>query len=369
MEVIVMDNDTPRPRNELSRAGKADDRSLPAATRDKIAKGLENINEANISKALIAIFGQVELSADVIKYIQRGTVYLAEVPKKLQKDFIGGRLKFMEKSTGEMVGEIVGPNNFGNRGHVIIKDAGVFHSNIPHDLTTIAMQQQLKQMAAVLDEVRSRVVELQKTYDGSLLGELRGMRDQLAQVQSIDDLENQRDLVKGAITQLNLTRGKITDRLIEEMKKIPEVPRSGLSRLIKTITHEGFRERVVSGYEKTQELFGYYLTASELLAYAYALLGESGTYENIFSPDGELLMDSSLENLKQSEKILGICDERWYSSPNKYLGRIKREAQKVFLSKPESITIEITGDQIMEAIESVGSEKERENGKTGSESL
>ena len=348
-----MDNGDMKPRNEIIKVGPADDRNLPATTRDKIAKGLANINDANISKALTAIFSKAEITADAVKYIQRGTVYLAEVPKKLQADFTAGRLKFMEKSSGEMVGEIVGLNNFGNKGHVIIKEAGMLHSDIPHDLTTIAMQQQLAQMAAVLDEVRSRVIEIQKTYDESLLGELRGMRDQLAQVQNVDDLENQRDLIKGAITQLNLTRGKITQRLIAEMHKMPDVPEATWRSIFRSLLNKDFRDNVESGYEKIQELFGYYLTSSELLAYAYALLGESRTYEDIFTPDSELLKESSLANLIRSEKVLGICEERWYSAPNMYLGRVKSEAKQIFLSKPDTIMIEVTGEQIMEAIENV----------------
>ncbi len=357
-----MDNNDKTPRREITKTGLADDRNLPATDRDRIAKGLSNISSANISKALTTVFKQTEIGADVVKFIQRGTVYLAEVPKKLQKDFTEGNLKFMEKSTGELVGEIVGLNNFGNRGHVIIKDAGVLHSNIPHDLTTIAIQQQLAQMAAVLDEVRSRVIEVQKTYDESLLGELRGMRDQLAQVQSVDDLENQRDLIKGAITHLNLTRGKITQRLIAEMQKMPEIPQSEWAVIWATLFKKGYRERIVTGYEKVQELFGYYLTSSQLLAYAYALLGERQTYKDIFTPDDELLKRSSLGNLKRSEDFIGICDERWYNAPDAYLGRIKREAQQVFLTNPDTIIIEVTGEQILEAIDNVGSAEEREEG-------
>ena len=348
-----MDISDKQPRNEIIKAGQADDRNLPATTRDKIVKGLTAINGANICRTLTTIFSKAEITADSVKYIQRGTVYLAEVPKKLQKDFSEGKLRFMEKSSGELVGEIVGPNNFGNKGHAIIKDAGILHSDIPHDLTTIAMQQQLAQMAAVLDEVRSRVIELQKTYDESLLGELRGMRDQLAQVQNVDDLENQRDLIKGAVTQLNLTRGKITQRLIAEMQKIPDVPEATWRSIFRSLFNKDFKDDVESGYEKIQELFGYYLAASELLAYAYALLGESRTYEDIFTPDSELFMNSGLANLKRSEKVLGISKERWYSAPSKYLGRVKTQAQRIFLSIPDTIMIEVTGEQIMEAIENV----------------
>ena len=346
--------------NEIIKSEDADDRSLPAVTRDKITRGIANINRTNISKVLTTVFYQSDLGADFVKHLQRGKVYLAEVPKKLQADFDAGELQFMTlKETGEQVSELVRPGEFGNRGHMIIRDADIVHSNIPHDLAAIAMQQQLAQMAAVLDEVRSRIIELQKTYDESLLGELRGMRDQLAQVQSVDDLETQRDLVKGAITHLNLTRGKITQRLIAEMKQnMPDVPATGIGRFFKSFWKEGFRDNVVASYEKVQELFGFYLAASQLLAYAYALLGEQRMYEDIFTPDGELMTDSNLVNLIRCEDIVGIEGERWYNNPQRFLGLVKQQAQRVFVQNPDVITIEVTGDQLLEVVENVKKGKE-----------
>ena len=348
-----MSHNDKQSRNEIIQTGAANDRSLPSTTRDKIAAGLANINEAYISRALTAIFSRAEIAADAVKYIKRGTVYLAEIPKKLQKDFSNGKLQFMEKSTGELVGEIVAPGEFGNKGHVIIKDAGILHSDIPHDLTTIAMQQQLAQMAATLNEVRSRLIELEKTYDASLLGELRGMRDQLAQVQSVEALTSKHDLIIGAITNLNSVRGRITQRLIDEMQKLPNVPESVWKSLLKSLFDKDYKDHVESGYEKIQEFFEYYLTASELLAYAYALIGEADTYDDIFTPDTDLLNNDGFANLKRSEKVLGIFGERWYSAPDKYLGRIKSEAKRVFLVDSDMIKIELIGEQIMEAIENV----------------
>lgn len=344
--------------NGIIPSGSADDRSLPATTRDKITKGLSNINNANISKALTTVFQQADLGADFARYIQRGKVYLAEIPRKLQSEFDEGKVKFMTiKDTGEQVSELVGPNNFGTRSHMIIKDADIVHSNIPHDLATIAMQQQLAQMAAVLDEVRSRLIEMQQTYDASLLGELRGMRDLLAQVQTVKDLETQHDLIKGAIVDLNKTRGKITERLIDEMKKMPEVPDSAFKRVFRTFWKEGYRDNVVSGYEKIQELFGYYLAASQLLAYAYALIGEEQVYETIFTPDSELGNKQFLHNLINSEGIIGIEGERWYSNPQRYLGYVLEEAKRLFVQKSDVIAIELTGEQLLEAVENVRAEK------------
>ena len=349
--------------NEIIKPGNADDRSLPAATRDKITRGLSNINNANISKALTTIFQQADIGADFIRHLQRGKVYLAEIPKKIQQDFDDGKVKFMTlKETGEQVSELVGPNIFGTRSHMIIKDADIVHSNIPRDLATIAMQQQLAQMAAVLDEVRSRLIEMKQTYDESLLGELRGMRDLLAQVQTVEDLETQRDLIKGAIIQLNKTRGKITQRLIAEMQRMPEVPASTFKRIFRTIMKEGFRDKVLSGYEKIQELFGYYLAASQLLAYAYALIGEEQVYETVFTPDAEIENDLYLGNLINSEVMVGVEGERWYNNPQRYLGFVQKEAHRIFFEDSDVIAIELTGEQIMEAIENVGEEREEQEG-------
>lgn len=79
--------------NEIIKPGNADDRSLPAATRDKITRGLSNINNANISKALTTIFQQADIGADFIRHLQRGKVYLAEIPKKIQQDFDDGTVR------------------------------------------------------------------------------------------------------------------------------------------------------------------------------------------------------------------------------------------------------------------------------------
>lgn len=71
--------------NEIIKSGNADDRSLPAAIRDKIARGLSNINNANISKVLTTVFQQVDLGADFLRHLQRGKVYLAEIPKNFSQ--------------------------------------------------------------------------------------------------------------------------------------------------------------------------------------------------------------------------------------------------------------------------------------------
>lgn len=89
------------------------------------------------------------------------------------------------------------------------------------------------------------------------------------------------------------------------------------------------------------------------------MLGKTRTYDDIFTPDAELLDNCNLTNLSKSEKVLGICEERWYSVPSKYLGHVKTQVQQIFLSKPDTIQIEVTGKQIMEAIANVeqGSEE------------
>ena len=352
-------DDGSKERNS-QRLGKADDQALPALARDKIAIGLTKVSKENLSRALLNLFGKVEFGADMVKHIQRGKIYLAEIPKKLQADFDEGKLRFMTLRSGEQVTELVGPNNFGTRGHMILKQTDWIHTNIPKDFTLIATQQQLARMAQVLDEVRSRIMELQTTYDEGLLGELRGMRDQLSQVQSLEDLETQKDLVKGAITQINLTRGKVVQRMLHEMQSMPDVPENTLRKLIRSFWSKSFRSNVESGYGKIQELFGYYLAASQLLAYAYGFLGEKRAYDAIFLPDQEMLRKDWRENLIRSEDIVGVDGKTWYKDPQRYLGLIEKEIQRIFATDSQKIVLSITGDMLLEVMEHVGDGKEEQ---------
>lgn len=348
MEHVVKESD-----DSLNLQNDAKQRCLPKRFKDNITSALQKRRDEKAAYALSMIFQHAEVDTEIVNSIQRKMVYLARIPKHLQPGIASGELTFMQKAdTGESLGAIVGPDHM-NRGFVRIEKGYVPNPNLLLSLSNLAMQQHLAQMALVLDEVRTRIKEIQDTLDHELFGELRGLRDQLEQISETKDSDSQKLLTLNAITALNITRGKITQRLIDEIKKMPNVPQNKYLRGWQTFWSKEFRKNVEGGYEKAQELFMYYLVATQLLAYAYSFLDEERSYQKVFVPDCELSQASAMQKLQAAEGILGATYEAWYKNPEQFLGRLSNEAKKLFANPQDAIEIEITGEQIMEAINNV----------------
>lgn len=326
------------------------EKCLPVTVRDKITSALSKMTEDKVSTTLASLLRSVETGSSVANTINRDLVYLARIPKNLEGGVISGELGFMRKAdTGEMLGAIVGPDHL-NRGFVRIEEGYMPSPDLLHSLSNLAMQQQLAHMAEVIDDVRSRVIVLQETYDKALYGELRGMHQQLIQMRDTQDPATRKSLATGAITSINKTRGRIEQRLIDELAKLPEAPATMLRALLKTFLTKGFKADLCDGYDKIQELFSYYLTASQLLAYIYAFLDEPAAYDDVFVPSPELLDNPNIRKLTLAEVCVGSIEDAWYKQPQEYLGRIQHESQRLFCDTRDYIEIEVTGKQLLEAL-------------------
>lgn len=335
---------------QISQPIGGNDRCLPAAVRDKITSTLSKITEGKVATTLASLLRSVETGSSVANTINRDLVYLARIPKHLESGVRAGELGFMQKAdTGEMLGAIVGPDHL-NRGFVRIEEGYMPTPELLRSLSNLAMQQQLAYMAEVINDVRSRVIVLQETYDKSLYGELRGMHQQLIQMRDTQDPTTRKSLATGAITSINNTRGKIEQRLIDELAKLPEAPATMLRALMKTLLTKGFKSDLCEGYDKIQELFSYYLTASQLLAYIYAFLDEPAAYDDVFVPSPELLDNPNIRKLSLAEVCVGSIEAAWYKHPQAYLGRIQHESQRLFCDSKDYIEIEVTGKQLLEAL-------------------
>ena len=326
------------------------EKCLPVTVRDKITSALSKMTEDKASTTLASLLRSVETGSSVANTINRDLVYLARIPKNLEGGVRSGELGFMQKAdTGEMLGAIVGPDHL-NRGFVRIEEGYMPSPDLLHSLSNLAMQQQLAHMAEVIDDVRSRVIVLQETYDKALYGELRGMHQQLIQMRDTQDPATRKSLATGAITSINKTRGRIEQRLIDELAKLPEAPATMLRALLKTFLTKGFKADLCDGYDKIQELFSYYLTASQLLAYIYAFLDEPAAYDDVFVPSPELLDNPNIRKLTLAEVCVGSIEDAWYKQPQEYLGRIQHESQRLFCDTRDYIEIEVTGKQLLEAL-------------------
>ena len=331
----------------------SDSRGLPAKVSDAIGSALQEIRDEKVIATFGQVFSGIQVSDEFRKSIDKTVTYIAKIPKHLEKDFAAGDLHFMVKSdTGENLGALVGADKM-NRGFVRIEEAAPVATNLAGSLASLAMQQQMAQIADVVNEVRSRVIELKTIHDRDLLGTLRGMHKQLNQIKDTHDAEVRRQLTTQAITVLNDTLGKIEQRLIDELDQLPDVPKNKIIAGIKVFFSTGYLPKIEQGYELIQELFEYYLSAMQMLAYAYAFLGEDNVATSVFKPGNELCNNPNFPKMVKAEALcadtsIGIT---WYKSPEKYLSKLSVETERILGGEEQYLTIEITGEQMLEVLD------------------
>lgn len=323
---------------------------LPAAFRDTVVSSLRKTTDEKALRTFASLMRSVEVGADFLNTIRRELVYIARIPKHLEGGVMSGALKFMKRTnTGESIGVIVDTDNV-SHGFVRIEQGTIPNPNLIHSLSNLAMQQQLAHMAETLDDIRSKVTILKEMHDSALYGKLRGMRDLLTQIMDAQNADTKKQLATNAITVLNETRGEITQRLVDEMKRLLESPAERFYVDMRVFFDKGFKTSVVDGYDKIQELFHHYLTATQLLAYAYAFLDEPTSFDVVFMPDLDLTNGHCLKKLVLAEMLVGCIEGAWYKEPELFIGRIRQEAQKMMDDTSDAFVIEVTGRQLLEAM-------------------
>ncbi len=324
---------------------------LPTKLKASITNALANITEEKALRMIVQSLESSEIRKKATELINKETVYIARIPKKLDGDFNAGLLDFMtDTKTGENLGVLVnGKNRI--QGHVNIERSAKT-VDMSANIATIALQQQMAQMTEVINDVRDRVIALQEGHDRDLYGSIRGMRQQMIQMSDARTDETRRQLAVNAITSLNEVRGKIEAAVLYALESMPFVPTSD-GKIVWEITKDKtFLQRAVETYDRIEELVSYYLAATQLLGYAYAFLGEENSFEDIFSPCDELFNQEMLQKLINAEMLYNEeIRDTWYKNPSDYMLRIRDASQQLFSSNNDDvIELEISGQKLLEAI-------------------
>lgn len=217
-------------------------------------------------------------------------------------------------------------------------------------LQNAAIMQQLMQITEIVSDIRSRVIALQKLHDTDLTGGIIGVRDLLLQIKDPNDLSFQKSVLASAVNDLNRDRGRIQQELIGLLEEMPEMPRTGFGRAWKIARDDQFCTDVSEKHHRVQWLFSLYLTATMLLGYAYAIVGEGRAYGRVFMPDAELMDNANLIKLVRAEKMfVTVPEDAWYKNTDEYLGRLGREAQRLF-ADDSACQLQLTGSELQEVL-------------------
>lgn len=325
--------------------------SMPDNIKKEIQDNINTVSREEADQILRDIFSQADIAKDAADMINPETIYVAKIPKNLQKDWQEGALHWMtKKETGESVAEIMGQEP-GVRAHAIIEEvdkAKTARSMLPTHLASYAQHQEIKQMAEVVNDVRDRVIALQGMYYDSMYGDLIGARDTLAQVEVSSDA-TRHGIINNLIPSLNGTRGRIIEALTRLLNNFPEVKDSAFGISGQIVKDKSFLTETFENYNRIQELFKCYLLATQLLGYAYAMIEEKASYKKVFIPNEQLVHHPALKNLANFEIALnGNFDQMWYKNPENFLDGIRVKVDMI--ASKNAVEIEYTGQQLINAI-------------------
>jgi hypothetical protein len=178
------------------------------------------------------------------------------------------------------------------------------------------------------------------------------MHQQLLQMRDARNPDTKKQLATHAITILNDVRGKIEVTILNTLRDIEFVPSTDRAILIKIAKNKNFLSDTVEKYDRIEELFGYYVTATQLLGYSYAFLDEPTSHKDIFTPSRELVENENLQKLTAAENLYEErINETWYKNPENYLLKIESSSHRVFMESSDIVEVEVTGEKLLEAIE------------------
>lgn len=323
---------------------------LPEKLKTSISNALANITE---EKALRLISQSIEnegIRKKAKEIINPETIYIAKIRHQNTGAFEAGLLNFMvDSKTGENLGVLVNEKHR-SQGFVAIEKMSK-SVDMSAEIATIALQKQLAQMAEVIDDVRRRVVALQEGQDKALKGRIEGMHDQMIQMRDATTEAHRKALAIQAITVLNDVRGQIGVAISDVLEKMPYVPNGKWKIVWEIAKDKTFLQRAVESYDRIEALVCYYLTATQLLGYAYAFLGEKASFEDVFCPRADLLNRTLTQKLEQAENLfIEKIEDAWYKNPYEYMLKIKAASQELFLPNEDVIEIEVSGRKLLEAV-------------------
>ena len=322
-------------------------KTLPLELKNKIVRSLSHITENEIMHFLSMSFESRELRQDLAAVVNRKTTYIARIPKKLEDRMARGLIDFMTDSkTGENLGTLVDERHR-IAGSVRIDRAPV-KVDMAANISRIAIQQQLAQVAAAIDDVRSRVISLQEGHDADLFGSIKGMHQQMLQMRNASNPETRRQLATHAITVLNDTRGRIETAIELALRDLPEVSGTDAGVLWQIAKDKGFLSKTDELYNRIEELASYYLAATQLLGYAFAFLDEPDPIEDVFTISESFLGGTNLSKLASAERLYNEpIGETWYKNPEKYFLGLKQSIHEIEEGQ-DYIEIELTGEELLE---------------------
>lgn len=320
--------------------------------------------EPGKAKVLVGqILQGARLASDLIEEIASSpetTEYVLRVPKRIQEGLDSGAYKLMQKKTGEMVGEVLQKAADSNR--MVVKQKlevvertsarAIDANSLMTDLSAIAIQQQMAEISAQLDEMIDIAKRIEQGQQDDRFALIQAAEDLLRMAAVTESDKERRSLIHRAQGKLAEGANKVSLAMNALIKGAESVPKSDAAITWKMLfTRGNYYEKMDEWFDRVQESFEMLEKAYGLLALCAVATGEpnqisallDGFETKIRSVDTAKLL--SMGNLHPDIDFSG----EWFADSKRYIANRKEDA--MLIAGGEYIDVKLTGRMLMEAIE------------------
>lgn len=295
----------------------------------------------------------------IIQGIQKGTRYVVQIPKELISDFNTNKLHMMQNSkTGIKWPELVQIEESGKTKIVsplpCVEEAfiqGNPFSEIANSYHNYYMAQQLQQMSQTLEKTLSVVVKIEKGQSNDRTGLLNSGRQQILLALSQKDVTSRTNAIQLGIKTLSDAQGQIAESFRQRVNDFKEIPQSQIKQCFKVFINGKYLSSKDEEFDRIQDDYDLYLKSTAMIATAYVAMGETENARRVF--------DFALHNMGQIDfskvKTIEYTHNKDEIEPlyDDAIAYLKSEEKKCIASAgcPSQIELEVSGVELMEAIE------------------
>lgn len=334
---------------------------------DSLIEGkILRLTEKNKGKYLPEIFANLSQYynvAEAMTHIKKEMMYVVQIPLKYQDIFNAGELIMNQNSTtGVLWPTLCEISDTGKRkivANLPIKQQetiqGSPFENIAVSYHNLYMQQQINDLAELMKQTYKAVERIEQGQMDDRIGLLMAGRDQIVLSMHLDGNYKEQAISLGR-NQILTAQRQLLQTFKRRVSNFEALSDSAWNRFWTEVIHPGFHGQKDKEFYDIQEYYSLYLQATQMLAQSYTILGQQAAAEEVYKIAEQNMSEISFEALKTLRYIHNKNENLLYYRASDYV-KTEKEICLEQAKNYDGITVEITGEKILEEFENVRTEK------------
>lgn len=296
---------------------------------------------------------------DILDNVQAGTEYVVEIPEEFQQQYESGEYWIMENvKTGKLWPSLVRKGEDGRNKIVTplsIKKESFVQGNPIQDMSQqlqmVQLQSSLKEQTELLESICKSVKHIQKGQMNDRIALLESGKKQVyLALKRSDDDPGKRIAIENGIHDLINAQDKIYEELKLQINEFDAIPKSKVLQLAEGFIHMDYWNKKSDEYNEIVDLFNLYKESTKYIAVAHLLIEQPQVIESIYLESVNKLKELDYSSVMSIEHMYSDDDYDFiFNNDIQLLEEDKKECLELS-TKYEGLAIEVSGEQLLEAI-------------------